>query len=235
MKLSTILNDLSQGELVQLAIGNGGLGILPDDVGVLLSSINLGLTELHKRFLLREGSLTLMPLPGRASYPLLSKYQVNNPASTEPVRFIAESSEAFRDDILKIERVYDSAGNELGLNDPENPLALYTPTYNQLRLPSGLPEGNLTVVYRANHPRIEKGAGVFQPDTVEVELPESHREALLYYVAARVVSPSGMQDDFHDGNNYLAHFEASCQRLEQYNLRIEQRPGNSRLERNGWV
>jgi hypothetical protein len=90
-------------------------------------------------------------------------------------------------------------------------------------------------VYRANHPIIVQGIGLFEPDRIDVELPYSHLEALLFYVASRVHTPTGMTNETNMGNTYYQKYEASCQQLEVSNLRVDQGSQNSRLYRNGWV
>ena len=238
MKLSEIFNQLTYGELSQISLGGGSSGEITEaNYPKVLSHINLGLTALHTRFPLKEGRLMLQTQPGMLTYPLNSRFAVGNTRSRELVRFIRDSaSELFKDDIHKVERVY-SGTQELGLNDESDPMSCFTPSAHVLRVPGSVVEDAalLQVVYRANHAPILVGMGLFDPTRVEVELPYSHLEPLLYFVASRVNNPMGMSNEFHAGNSYAAKYEAACQMLELQNLRVDQGSQNTRLERNGWV
>lgn len=154
-------------------------------------------------------------------------------------------AESFEDDILKIERVYVSGGKELGLNDASDQYSCFTSSASTLRVPveiagktSGIPvelvTDTLLVVYRANHPILVKCAG-FNPANIELELPYSHLEPLLYYVASRINNPIGMANEFHAGNSYAAKYEKSCQELEMVNLRVDQGSQNTKLRQKGFV
>jgi hypothetical protein len=245
MTLQEIFDQLSYGELSQISMGGSGdAGINEANWERVLASVNLGLTELHKRFLLKEGRIDIQLEPGKNTYVLDKKYAQNNRESFGVTKYLLDSPDAvFENNVLKIERVYDDLGNELGLNQGGDSYDLLltscrTPSYNTLVLPVDLKSEKVTVVYRENHPIILKEQGYFALDEVEVTLPYSHLEALLLYVASRIMNPigvSGSQGQFHEGNNYAAKFEAACSRLEQTNLRIDQSERNSRLERNGWV
>lgn len=222
MKLSEIFAQLSYGELSQISLGSSEMGGIDEgNYPRLLAHINMGLLALYKRFPLKEGRTTLTMQAGVQSYPLDAE------------------------NVLKVERVYTAGGWELGLNDESDPYACFTPSAHILRVPSEvaaqhmeLPDHlktpTLEVVYRAGHPVLTASIG-FDPEQVDVELPYSHLEPLLYYVASRVNNPMGMSNEFHAGNSYSAKYEASCQQLEMVNLRVDQGSQNSRLQRNGWV
>lgn len=248
MKLKEIFDQLTHGELSQLSIGgaaNGGIAV--ENYPKVLSHINLGLTALYKRFPLKEGRVEVELQTGRTTYPINANYAVNNRRSREAVRYIKDSADApFRDGIHKIERVYTSLGFEMGLNDESDPYSVFTPSATVLRVPAVVVAGSvdlpdelktetLEVVYRANHPPIVQGIGLFEPDRVEVELPYSHLEPLLLFVASRVYTPTSMTNETNMGNTYYSKYEASCQQLETTNLRVDQGSQNTRLARNGWV
>lgn len=248
MKLQEIFNQLTYGELSQLHIGGGEQGTIAEaDYPKVLSHINLGLASLYRRFPLKEGRFNLILQPGQVSYSLTSAYAINSRRSRAAVRYIEDTTaDPFDDDINKIERVLTAEGYELGLNMEGNEHSCFTPSVNVLRVPKALVDpgqdkpdelktSKLEVIYRANHPPIVVSAGYFDPGRVDVELPYSHLEALLYFVASRMHNPVGMSNEFHAGNNYAAKYEAVCAELEAINLRVDQGRVNTRLERNGWV
>lgn len=250
MKLDEIFMQLTYGELSQLKLGETEDGKVPrEHLGPLLSHVNLGLNALHKRFPLKENNFYLNFKEGVFTYRLSSDFAENSEDSFESLdsRYIADSLEMpFSNDIHKIERVYTDDEYELGLNDESDRYACRTISYNVLWVPTDivtkahdvpdrLKTNGLRVFYRANHPIIKMENGRINPLEVEVDLPYSHLEALLNFVASRVNNPIGMANEFHAGNSYYAKYEAECARLEQLNLRVDQGSQNTRMERNGWV
>lgn len=223
MKLSEVFSQLAYGELSQLALGEITDEELNEEAfAPLLAHVNMGLLALYKRFNLKEGRLVV------TIDPLSTEYKL---AAT---------------DLLKIERVQTAEGTDLALNDGNDPLSCFTPQMGTLRIASdlarqvsSLPDkyrtGSLIVVYRAAHGRVVGRGGVIIPETIELDLPYSHLEALLYFVASRVHNPIGMVNEFNAGNNYAAKYEVECQRLEALNLENDEATENTRIERNGWV
>jgi hypothetical protein len=224
MFLSEVFDQLRYGELSAVALANSdGDGIREEDQARLIAHINLGLTDLHTRFFLKEGEERIVLDPLRTVYTLVTQ------------------------DVLKIERIFSTDKSELGFNQQRDVYVLSRDNiravnHNTFSVSSEMlvdgdqaAETELTVVYRANHPTIVKALGYFDPTSVVVDLPYTHLEALLLYIASRVMNPVGMSQQFHDGNNYAAKYEAACQRLLDNNYRIDQATENTRLQRNGWV
>ena len=246
MKLIEVFNQLTSGELSQLCIGGAAEGEITEaNYPKVVNHINLALSSLYKRFYLKEGRVDLIPLKGKSVYPIHSKYLINNPSGL--LGYLQDTADSpFIDDILKIESVLTDAGVELPLNDFMEPLSITTTSPTILRIPSALiVQGDslpdkykttkLTVVYRAAHPKIDVDAPTFTPETYELELPESHLEALLLHVASRTHTPTGMVNEFNAGNNYASKYEMVCQQLEQNNYQLDHNNSNHRLLRNGWV
>ena len=249
MKLQDILGQLSTGEFSQMSFGGQGGGEFNEsNYPNLVNHINLGLTTLYRRFKLKEERISVLIRPGQAMYPLQSIYAVHNKRSRETVRYI-EDSEAvpFTDNIHKIYRVLTEFGVEMNLNDATDQYSCYTPNMTTLALPSELANQNpistpywlrvnkVQVIYQANHPQIVIPLGLFDPTRVNIELPYSHLEALLYFVASRANNPIGMSNEFHAGNNYAAKFEAACQQLEAMGMEIDTAATNTKLRQKGFV
>lgn len=238
MKLSEVFAQLAYGELSQLNLVDQNTGeIAVGKYTALVSHINMGLTALYKRFPLKESRAIITLQSNRITYPLNTQESV--------LISVEAGAEDFEDNILKIERVYTDKGWEMGLNDASDPYSCFTSSASTLRVPitvasktPGIPEemltDTLTVVYRANHPILVKGSG-FKPSSIELELPYSHLEPLLYYVASRINNPIGMSNEFHAGNSYAAKYEKSCQELEMVNLRVDQGSQNTKLRQKGFV
>lgn len=248
MKISEIFDQLTYGELSNIHLGGADVGMIDAaNYAKMLAHMNLGLTALYKRFPLKEGRLVIALQQGLTTYPLTSKYAVNTKSSNMPFKYILDTpTDRFKNDIHKIERVYTEGGRELGLNDEADIHAISTPSAAVLRvppvivardqsLPDHLKTSKLEVVYRANHPIID--VDLFDIDTTEVELPYSHLEPLLLFIASRINNPIGMspQTEFNAGNNYAAKYEKSCQQLEMTNLRVDQGAQVDKLHQRGFV
>lgn len=228
MKLSEIFTQLSHGELSQISIAGEEAGKLNKAGYIQLAShVNLGLTALHKRFTIKEKQYVLQLLPEVINYRLKNTYGLA--------------------DILKIEKVSVDSGTELGLNDTSDQYSVFTPSSNDLRIPIDLVNGSLElpvwlrtralkISYRANHPILTVDDGIDYPDDVEIDLPDSYLEALLYFIASRIMSPIGSgQGEMNMGNNYAIKYEQACQVIELANLKIDQDSQNNQFHRNGWV
>lgn len=234
MKLSEIFAQLTYGELSQLNLGGAEAGAIDvSNYAKVVAHVNLGLTALYTRFSLKEGRVSFTLQSGRMLYPLTTE---------EDVIFVDDS---FADDIIKIERVLTSLDMDMTLNDESNQYSCFTPSATILRIPADvanqvadLPEDlvttSLTAVYRANHPILVYKTG-FTPARVNIELPYTHLNALLLFVASRVNNPIGMTNEFHAGNSYAAKYEQACALLEYKNLQVDQGSQNTRLRNNGWV
>lgn len=247
MKLTEIFTQLTYGELSQISMGGGEAGEINEkNYDRLLSHINLGLTALYKRFPLKQGRLTVALQPGRLTYPLKAAFAVSNTASLEPVKYILDTESPFLEDIHKVEAVKTALEYELALNDEGDALSITTPSATVLRVPLAIVEASaeleeyyrtetLEVVYRANHPLLDQDTSGFDVESCEVELPYSHLEPLLYFVASRIHNPIGMVNEFNAGNNYAAKYEMACQALETANLNIDQGAQYDRLHSKGFV
>lgn len=251
MKLQEVFNQLTYGELSQLSIGGGEAGVIdPSNYNRVLAHINLGLTALYKRFNLKQGRITVELDPARTEYPLNNRFAVSNRNSKEVNRYIKDTSAVpFKGDILKVERVLAESGFEFNLNMVDDKLAMATPTASVLRVPQAilvppddLPQemrtSTLEITYRANHPLMVIDLEDMDADDVaaiELELPDTHLEPLLLFVAARAHTPLGMQQEGGAGNNWFQKYEMACQEIEDRGLRVDTDSQADRLTRNGWA
>lgn len=248
MKLQEVFDQFKFGELSQLSIGGNNAGEINEkNWPNLIAHINIGLTALYKRFNLKQGRLKLQLYPEISLYQLSQKFATTSRGGMDITKYLLDTpTNKFKDDVLKIERVYTEGEHELKLNDVSDLYSLHTPSMtsllvpnsilsNAVDLPDELKTTSLSVVYRANHNLIVKGIGYFDPNTVDLELPYSHLDALLLYVASRVHNPIGLVNEFNFGNTYAAKYEQACQMLELQNLEIDEGSQNTRINRNGWV
>lgn len=240
MKLSEVFEHLQFGELSNLGIVDKETGLIPEKLyPKVLSSVNLGLAELHKRFVLKKGFLHIELQADQTMYPLRSIYQMGNKAPVGTVQFIQNEGVKFKDDLLKVEKVVTEKGVALGLNDSTTTRSVSTPQYDMLYV-SGLLQRTLkpsvlTIEYRKGVPPLKICESSFDQLCVAVDLPDTHLMALLYFVASRLHNPIGFTDvTAHEGNNYWSKFESECLNLDFQNLRVDEVVQNERAQRNGW-
>lgn len=248
MTLQDIFDALTYGELSQLSIGGEEPGVITEDTYArVLNHVSLGIKALFTRFTLKEGRLVLQPVADQVVYSIDSKYAVANTRSAEAVRYLIDTVAApFKDDIIKIEQVLTDTGYVLPLNDGADKFSVTTPSLTTLRFPldlinqtSDMPDeyetGTYEIVYRAHHPKISLGPGFTDPSRVILQLPETHMQALLYFVASRVNNPVGMSQEFNAGNTWYAKYEGECAMLEGKNVQVDTGRQMNRIERGGWA
>lgn len=248
MKLTEIFTQLAYGELSNVVIGkNDGGDIDENNYKQIMAHVNLGLTELYNRFSLKEGSLVLRLQNGQAMYPINSKFAVNGKKTTMPIRWIIDTVDnPFLDDISKIERVVTDCGYEMILNDRNSLWSCFTPSATVIRVPERMINGDntiphefktaeLVVSYRAGWVPIDPDVGNFDPTRIDIELPYTHLNALLLFVASRVNAPIGLGQEFNASNNYYARFQKACQELEDEGYEVDQGSHSTGIQRNGWV
>lgn len=244
MKLSTIFQQLVHGEFSQLSFGSGQGKLAPENYDAVLNHVNLGLSALYKRFAIKEGRLYLQLKEGQYVYPLKSDYALTSKKNVE--KFILDSkANPFMDDINKVEAIITEGEESLAFNNPNDRLSAHMidlttiefPRFyidNQRDVPEKLRTRIAKVIYRAGYGPAICCPSHYAPEMVDVPLPDMYLEALLYFVAARVHNPIGMNQQFHQGNNYAAMYERECQKLEQFGLQMDSTILNDRFYRNGW-
>ena len=247
MKLQEIFDQLTYGELSQIVLGGADEGKIDEsNYPKLLAHINLGLTALYKRFNLKESSVIVELQSGVTMYRIHSDYAKGNRRARGTQYILDSFSEPFLDDIIKIRQIWTEKGVELDLNNSYAPFSILTPQVNVITVPLKMVDGSLDqdnpyytktiqLVYQADHPNITVGQGNFNPERVEVELPYTLLEPLLFFVASRIFNPIGLTNEFHTGNNYAAKYEAACQQIEMQGLKVDTAGQDNRLARKGFV
>lgn len=127
------------------------------------------------------------------------------------------------------------------LNVIGDPHSIITPSLTTISLPDTFFNGTrsepeyLEISCHMGHRKLDKNLAIYAPDTVLIDLPSTYLQALLYYIASRVMTPKGMQADFHQGNSYYAKYEGECARLIAENMDIDEHSDNVHFERGGYV
>lgn len=244
MNLAGIIQQLEYGEFSQLNLGAGQGVIGPEQIEKVMNHIKLGVSALYKRFEIKRSRLYLELQEGVYTYSLKSQFAVSN--RKPGVKYILDNvAHPFKDDINKIESLSNEGGFALFFNNPNEKTSAVSLDQTTLEFPrdyidkqKDLPERLrakiVKVEYRAGYQPLLALTDVYEPLITEIDLPDMYLEALLYFVASRVHNPIGMNQEFHDGNNYAAKYEQECQRLEHMGLQLDNTTFNDRFIRNGW-
>lgn len=230
MQLSEIFDDLSYLDLNQLGIG-GDLegGIQSENFPKVISAINLAANSLYSKFPLRKVQIAIQQYDHITSYILDRKYAFSNDESTETYKYIIDSPyEPFNNDVIYVDKVFNEIGEELPLNDNDFYYSIFTPKYNVVQVPYPDAENALYVEYRATPVKIETDNTDL---TVNVEIPEHLREAMLFYVAHKLYAPI----DPNLSVGYFNKYTEFCNQVDYYGLVNRDMNTNLKLERNGWV
>lgn len=240
MKLSDVINTLQAGELNNLALFDSIGKLKPEHQEKLRSSINLGLTDLHTRFLLKIGKIKINLIQGQVTYPIKPMYQEGNPAPPGTVQFIDANGTRVRDNLIKINEVTDWRGRQISLNGHDPRWSVFTQTSHVLGVPDNLWRDHglreLQVTYRMNA-NLLKACNEWELDfdTLTVDLDYTHLYALCLFVASRLHNPQGFgPETVHEGNNYWGKYLAECQRLEADGLDIDDVADNWKRRQKGF-
>lgn len=235
MNLREVITLLSEGELSSINLGGSGdLGVKPEHYPMLTRHIYLGLSELHSRFNLRVKELYLQLVEPITVYTFHTKYRYYNTASTEPIKYIIDTpDEEFKDDLLSIVGVYDSAGGMMDLNSTSGQRPVFTPSYNQLQVPYYSNGELISVAYRAK-PNELKWVDESSLDQV-IDLPHSLIQGLLFYVAYKLYGSKLDADSISKSNLYYQQYEASVMQAQNQGLLLPNGFANYKLKENGWV
>ncbi len=237
MKLSEVFEMLQYGELANVSISGNideEVGIREEDYPLLISHINLALTDLHTKFNLKEQSVVIQQFEELCFYELDTKYAQSNTESTEAIKYIMDSEyDPFIGDVLRINAAFDEVGCELPINDENNPNSIFLNSYKRVQIPYPNSEAAIWLTYRANHEKLSMS----NPDLeADVNVPAYCVEALLSYVASRVHSQRTSQESQGLSVNLMAKYQMICDQIEEKNV-LHNSPSNTnfKLGERGWV
>lgn len=249
MYLSEIFEQLRYGELSQLRLSDvpPGEDIPAVEYPKLVSFVNSGLTALYSRFPLKRNSLTIRLIEGVTNYPIHPRHVLVSNKPVRELRYIDNTVKPFLDDLLRIEEATLGNGTKLKVDDYNDEWSITTPEMATVKVPlklvipinKDIPEkyisDTLEITYRARHPKIVIGLGYFDPARIELELPYSHLQALLFYVASRAHSPIGMAEEGMVGSGFFAKYENECRILESLNMTVDNSNTSTLLNQKGFI
>lgn len=220
MRLSTIFSQLETSELNQLNCIDQATGkIRPDKYRSIVDIMNQGMVDLHTRFKLRVGTVTIPLDADRAQY---------NMAEFDPHvkgRFLQ-----LHDVRDEHDRVLPTGGYGGHFINFVSDMLMVVPEH----LRKTYPIRQVIVQYRSLPTRIGCDDDI-DPEFDTVELPQPYVLALCLYVASRLQAPVGLQDSTYRVNTYLQRYEAECSRLKDENVELDYQQDLGHLRRGGWA
>lgn len=236
MLLRDLIYSLETGELRNLSIVDTGTGVIkPSEYGRIVTSANLGVTDLHTRFLIKKASLSVALREEQVVYPLQQRFVLTSPA--KPEQFITTSYDM--KDMLKVLEVRDDHNQILTLNNGDPRRGITTPSFNTLCVSSDLyKEWNtkhLTVEFQCNGKLIPTCDTDYDPDCLVVDIDARYLNALSLFIASRLHNVSGFgTGGVHEGNNYHTLFLEECARLSNTGQNIAESFYGSHKQRKGF-
>jgi len=237
--LQEIFDDLASGEFTSMSLGNSALGsIVEAQYPKVVSSLNLGLLELYKRFKLKQKECTVHQHADVTTYYLRTDY-LGPVADLDDEAYIVEvEDDPFEDDIIRILEIYDADNEVIPLNDYRYPdTGVFLLAFDTLSMVPADPVEVRTIVYQARYPKIIL-TDPFDPKDIELYFPDFIKEALLLYMASRIYkgkTSKAAEGTQNLGITFLAQFEAACKRLEQLGLAETRDLAHERFAAKGWV
>ena len=236
MKLSEIFNYLNYGELAEISLGGANeAGILEENYPAIVSHLNMGLIELYKRFPLRKNSVKVQMYDSISVYKLITEFSATNGSAL--IKYILDSAEdPFTGKVLQIDSVTsDNKEINLILNDTSvTQDVIQTLSHNSFEIINFTPDQILTVNYKESPELIS--VTNLDPSAVEIDLPDSLLEPLVYYIAARAhTNVPSIEGNPSESTLYYQKFELSVRKVKEYGLIDNHYNSNTRLDDNGWV
>lgn len=206
MDVTTAINLLREAELKQLSV--------KDDKETVLGYINMGILEIHKRFVLWQEEAKITMIEG------VTKYKLDGQDPNVGI-------DLTNHDILMIEELYGPDGFPVALNDEDDPDGVWTPQPHVIEILVPIITGDTSVIYRASPKFLEH-------ETQDIPLPPQFLEALFNYVGYR--GHGSVKGDIKSENNtHYMRFEQSCDRIKLEGLVAADDMNSKKFEERGFV
>ena len=240
MKLGELYEALSYGELNNLSIGLEGSGDIAEyDRPRIISYTNRALTRIYGRFSHKLDYVNVTLQDGIQRYWLnpvhtVSDVDVDNLA----VRYITDTvEEPFTGGLLKVRGVRNEAEDyerfrEININDLSCPSGVMMLNYDLMFIKEPIADVVLTVEYLKKHDTISADAS----EDTEISIHPFLEEALVFHVAARVISSIGGEENTMQGQRLFGEYERVCQIAEAEDMmQRSYQDSNEKLEIRGFI
>lgn len=235
MKVSDLFEQLSYGELSNLAISNSGSGEIEEvqQPKVILYT-NEALLRLYSRFILKENDLIIETREHITNYPLKKKYAESS-QSDVPWPFIKDLlNDPFEEDVIKVLEVWDRKNGRVPLNDKDDPRSAFTPQPDIVQIAQPEERGIVSVLYQARHPLLlVRGDDIKEQ---EIEIPFFLEGALQSFVAHKVFSHMNGQENMLKSQEHFQAYEMICIDVETRDLANNTfHTSHRKLEQRGFI
>lgn len=234
MLLSEIFEQLAYGELANTILGGDDQQeTIPSDKYIkVIPAINAALDALHARFELRTNSVLLMQSADTTEYTLSRKFAYTNNLSTASFKYLRDTNEKpFIDDVIRIDRIVDSEGCPVYINDESKCSSVYLPMFDTIEFPKTSEGALFNVIYQAKHPKLIMTGDVLNQ---LVNIPVAYLDALLAYVGYRIYKNRKSLTSESPSNNYYGIYQAECARFENKSP-INTISSTKQVGDSGWV
>ena len=171
------------------------------DTAAVLGYLNLGITELYKRFPLRVDEAIISLRDNKTEYKVDgTDADVSMSANSQFMWLVSAYQEVEDTETTEFDTVL------MPVNEEDNPLSLQTVAWNTVQIPLSITGAYVSLIYVATPAYYTMG-----DLTEQLPLPPQMIEPLLEYIAYQAKSSIGTIQD-----TALAYqeFEASCSRVE---------------------
>lgn len=216
MELKEFTNRLAYGPLRNTSyVDDSDKSLIkPEHRNAVVFNLNQGLTNLFSRLVLREKELLIQRVDPVTYYYLRKEFALSNDDSTAPLKYIDDSATGdYEEDLIKILSVYDDEGKEVPLNDETQSLSVFTPEFDCLQITAVHKNTTFSVVYQAKHDVI---IGTDPCD--QIHIPPYLEEALILYVAGKMVLNFNDDANQAKGQNFLMQYESALNETRMLNL-----------------
>lgn len=234
MILQECLDKLARGKLSNLSICTGGR-LKEEHYQKVIDAINEGLTRLHTVLPLKEKNLILEMTESRTEYPLTSEHSLRKETGDiyDSYDLYIRDTDfyPFEDDIINIIEVWDDLDRKLPINDPDNPLSVFTPEHNTLNVNFTIDGRVLNVIYKANHKHL-----TLENLNSIIDIPVNLEGALLSFVAYLIHEDINTQEAIANSQKYFAEYQNIINEIIQYcTLGTDKLVSNVKFTKKGWV
>jgi len=232
MNLTTLFKNLALSELKNHAVSDKLTRTIKEaDQESIVILANDALTDLFTKFNLAEKEILVVTHLPYTHYYLRKEFAISNNLDA-PVKYLDDNGrDPFEGDVIKILSVYNEYGQELYLNDQEQPLSVFTPQFDCLQITQTHEDKIFSVLYQALH----------EPLTLDnldepFEIPFFLEQAVQSFIAAKVLGGMNGAEHSQKAAEHMSNYEMICSRAEQKDMATTSR-GNSnmKLDQRGFV
>ena len=233
MNVGDLLQRLSYGELINLALGQDGSGtVVNRDQNRVISYANSALVELYSRFKHKTDFVDVMLLTGVKRYLLTStnsvSYALSNPGGL--VYVIDTEIEPFQDDVVRILEITSQATDPVVAAEILQSIRVLSNDTLYVKEPTN--GALVTVEYQAKHKKLSIPPVLTETITL-IPLLET---ALELRIAASVYSTMNGEANVAKSQLLMAQFETILSQVKIEDLvRETEDLDTERLVLNGWV